>query len=458
MMKIKPVLCIITLLTFTAMAQDDAQDNHQNTTQTIESLVASNQLQITIKRVNDAQTIARQAITFEVEVATNRWFSRGTRIEEFDLENTIILPFEGLAFNSSRMIDGATWTTQSRDITIYPLDEGEYVSSQIRVFISVNTEHSGAVEGYWQLDPIKFSVSQPKQLALVDHYVVTDTFRIKKRSDFNKNNNYQIGDSVTLNVELHAERVPAMMLPELTDVDIKGISVFDEEPVLNDQQSRGEFNSSRQQTRTYIFEQAGDYKIPEQKFFFWDPSQKRLKTRKLRGFTIHIESDPNQQAKPRKNEQITPIPTIPWERVFGVALIISLLIVLFRNRQAIGRFYKQVTRYQRRQYRNAYIKACNDGEYQKACECLFRFLQTGKTRHETLHDYFPSEPQRTALKELVALAYDINEPIPQKKLVTRGSFARRNMLSLLKPEALATGHIRENLALLTINPRQCPDD
>ncbi|WP_394173183.1 hypothetical protein [Thalassotalea litorea] len=450
--------CGLLFLSISFNAQSRSNNPDTKPAQTIESLIDNEQLQINIKRLGQDNTIARQAVTFQVEVATNRWFSRGTRIEKFDLENAIVLPFDGMAFNSSRMIDGATWATQSRDITIYPLDEGEYSLPQIRVFVSVNTEHSGTVEGFWQLNPMNFSVSQPKQLALIDHYVVTDTFSVKQRSDFDKKADYQIGDSITQEVEFYAERVPAMMLPELAQMSVEGISVFDEEPILKDNQSRGEFSSSRHQTRTYIFEQAGNYTMAEQTFYYWDPSKNTLKTRKLPGFNIEIASDPNQQQKPRKNEQIAPIPTIPWERVFGVIVLVTLVIISIRKRQEILGFYKQVTRYQRRQYRRAYISSCHDGNYRQSCEYLYRYLRTGGERYSTLHRYFPIEPQRTYLQELVALAYDINEPIPEKKLVTRGSFARRKMLSLLKPERLAKERVWEDRELLNINPRQCPND
>lgn len=427
------------------------------TAKTIEELVNSQQLQITIQKLSQENPIARQAIIYQVEVATNRWFSRGTRIENFDLENAVVLPVEGMAFNSSRTINGETWATQARDITIYPLDEGDYTLPKIKVFVSVNSANDGIVEGYWELNPVSFSVRQPKQLALIDHYVVTDTLAVKQRSDYDKSARYQVGDSITQTIEISAERVPAMMLPELTDINIEGVSVFDEQPILKDNRSRGEFNSSRQQTRTYIFEQAGDYVIPRQTFYYWDPDRQSLKKRHLKALKINVASDPNQMQKSKQNEQVDPIEEVPWNMVFWVVLATALAIVVYRKRDTIAQIYRKVSRQQRRHYRRDYLKACNHGEFRQACESLFRYLRTGSRQHPTLQEYFQLEPQRTYLQELIALAYDINEPNRQKKLVTRGSFDKNKALSLLKPEQLAKESVWENRSLLAMNPRRVPE-
>ncbi|WP_246034039.1 hypothetical protein [Thalassotalea mangrovi] len=441
----KFILGFAVLIPLLAAANDDKPD--------IARLIADNQLQISLTRQTPKSTIARQAVILQIEVATNRWFSRGTQINKFHLDNAVVLPFDGAAFNSSRMIDGVTWAIQSREITLYPLVQGDFNIPAIDVFVSVNTEEYGVVEGNWQSAPLSFYVSQPKQLALVDHYVVTEKFKVQIDSDFDRSASYQIGDSVTQTVKISAQQVPAMMLPELIDPDIEGINIYSEAPVLNDQRQRGEFSSSRSQTRTLVFEQAGDYQIPAQTFYYWDPERSALQKKKLAGFSVTIATDPTQRPVSEKNQQLIPVETIPWTMIIITSVVLLLLVVALKFRQQLRKFYRTVTRQQRRHYRRDYISACHEERYRQASEYLYQFLRTGKAHYPTLQDYFPMQPQRTYLQELFALAYDINEPNPNKKLVTRGRFARRKMLSLLHPRAMPESNNRESMEILQLNPR-----
>jgi hypothetical protein len=50
---------------------------------------------------------------------------------------------------------------------------------------------------------------------------------------------------------------------------------------VNDRTERGEFSGERTETITYLFERAGSYVLPAQKFTWWNPDDQSLRSKVL---------------------------------------------------------------------------------------------------------------------------------------------------------------------------------
>ena len=72
---------------------------------TLEQLQQQGHLVINYRFSPREQVIQYQPVTIEIEVATDRWFARGVRIDDLDIEGAVINHQGNLSTNSSRQPD-----------------------------------------------------------------------------------------------------------------------------------------------------------------------------------------------------------------------------------------------------------------------------------------------------------------------------------------------------------------
>lgn len=76
--------------------------------------------------------IARQQLLLQIEMATDKWFSGGTRIGHFEIKNAIVQQREQFALNSTRQEGDKTRTVQQWTLVVYPQRSGSFQIPAIR--------------------------------------------------------------------------------------------------------------------------------------------------------------------------------------------------------------------------------------------------------------------------------------------------------------------------------------
>jgi len=213
--------------------------------------------------------IARQQINLNIEIATNKRFSGGMQIEHFEIPDAIVLQREKFALNSTRNETGVNWIIQQWTLVIYPQRRGVFNVPAIPLRLSVVGEDGKVVQGEVFTQPFEFNATLPESVKINDSWVATNRFSIKE--GFNKSiDQLVVGDALIRTINLSADNLPAMMLPEVIMEDIQGLAIYPGIPQLIDTANRGEYLAQRIQTITYVFEQAGDYTLPAQRFYWWN--------------------------------------------------------------------------------------------------------------------------------------------------------------------------------------------
>jgi hypothetical protein len=118
---------------------------------TPQTLLERGELRARVILETEPPLLQRAPLVLAVEVATPRWFSRGTRVADFRVPGAVLRPMSNFADNQTRRIDGASWTVQRWRYRIYAQDAGPLPLPALRVFVSVNTESDGSVEGELEL-------------------------------------------------------------------------------------------------------------------------------------------------------------------------------------------------------------------------------------------------------------------------------------------------------------------
>jgi len=376
----------------------------------VHSLIKENRLSVEIRLISSLPIIAKQPVLFHVEVATEQWFSKGTYLEYPSVPDAVMLPASGLAINGTKKIAGITWSSQIHEITLYPTKSGGYQLPPVETHVSVHTENDGVVQGSVYTESLDFTVSIPEVLKQYDDYIVSPDVQIDFNEDQAEKESYAVGEAVRQTITLTAIDVPGMMLPTLTTPDIEGLSIYHKPAQLNDKSSRGELTGIRIESFTYIFEQAGEYQIPEQIFYWWNMEAQELTELVIpaRKWTVSGVASGNIQAA---SKRFLLLPTVRQLGIFILTILTSVTIFLcYHFRFELLARYAQLTKLYYRTQRKEFLNAIEQKQYALACDILYQLVNHSRESICSLQSFFAGEPNKLlVLERLFDSAYGDTE-------------------------------------------------
>jgi len=282
--------------------------------------------------------VARQQLKLQIEVATDKWFSGGTRIGHFEIKDAIVLQRENFALNSTRTEGDKTWTVQQWTVAVYPQRSGAFEVPPIPLRLSIAGEKFEPIEGKTQSQPLVFTAGQPEAMQGQEGWVATSRFEVSESFD-KPLEELRPGDALQRIITISADNLPAMMLPQVQMADIPGMAIYAKPAVLADKVNRGDYIAERIQEITYVFEYPGEYELPAQSYHWLN-----LETRTAEVITLPAQSlvvvnltgqptdqtEAAQQKNSVKSESILPL-------IYKtVVVVVLLLIALWLSRRRIA--------------------------------------------------------------------------------------------------------------------------
>ncbi len=366
---------------------------------TVDDLLNSDQLKVDVRVSDDGLVSVKQPITLRIEVATDRWFSKGSRVGAFSMRDVVIPPVSELAINGNRKINGETWVTQVREILLYPVKAGSYQVPSLAVSVSVNSAQ-GIVEGKVMTKPVGFEVQLPEELRGIEDFIVSPDVSLEIEGDFDPDKLYRVGDAVTQVITMTAADTPAMMLPELSLAQLPGVSVYRKPSEVLNQSSRGDLQGVRIETRVYIFEEKGEYLLPEQAHYWWDSDDQVLKSLVVPEQKWIVE----RKAFSWKS-LATDFNWADYAKAFVSFLIgVALLWQLFRRRKVLIGLFLIYSRHRERKIKNDYMHSLQQQDYKSSCQWLYSFYNLPSGDSDTLRAVFSGDEERLAILERLFLA------------------------------------------------------
>lgn len=241
----------------------------------LEKQVVDGHLQIRSALSPDNGIVPGQRIALTLEIATDRWFSGGTRISIPEVPGLVILQNEQFASNASETRQGQTWVIQRWTLDVFPQREGDFSIPPITVKLKVNAPELGDVEGKLTSDATHFSTAIPAGLAQADHWVAAPAFSVKQ--SFNRDlDTLAVGDAFEQEVLFEASDLMAMMLPSYGIEQLQGLPAYPSPAVLENSNNRGQTRASRRVSISYMIEAPGEFLLPARDYFWWDTDNEEL--------------------------------------------------------------------------------------------------------------------------------------------------------------------------------------
>ncbi len=270
----------------------------------------------------DGQLVPGQKLRLTLEVRTDSWFTGGTRIAIPEQPGLVILQTEQFASNSSENRGGKSWVIQRWYLDVYPQSSGDFTVGPLALTVEVNAGGLEVARGEILAPPVEFSVSVPAALETADFWVASPQFTVEQRFDKSLEA-LEPGDAFTRTIEFAASDVMAMMLPTFAEESLPGLAAYPAPPVLDNRSNRGQASASKVQSISYVVESPGNYRLPEQEFFWWDTTAGELKLLSLPATELFIAGEPTVV-----NEQSEPLLT-PKQWLWGLAALAVVALTLW---------------------------------------------------------------------------------------------------------------------------------
>jgi hypothetical protein len=247
--------------------------------------LGSLQLRTSLSKVSNV--VPGQQIKLTLEIATDRSFGGGTRIEVPEVAGLVILQTESFASNSSEVREGISWVIQRWNLDVYAQREGTFSIPSISARVKVSEEGGALIEGSVSGPALVFSATRPESLRRAQAWVAAPSFSATQTFDSDLEN-LVVGDAIERKILFTAEDVMAMMLPTFKEPKLNGFTRYSEPPKLKNRSNRGTTIASRELTLTYIIEAPGEYQLPAQEYFWWDTRSNEVELVSIPAVSINV--------------------------------------------------------------------------------------------------------------------------------------------------------------------------
>lgn len=362
---------------------------------TLEKLQRDGHLRVDYRIATESVVIQHQPVTLEIEVSTDRWFARGTKIPRFEIDGAVVYRGSELSTNSSRIERGQTWAVQLWTLVFYPQKSGTIELPEIEIFVSIDAVDNIAVEGVVILPAKSLEVVLPSEMQGMTNWVATNRLSITETYEGLKDS-YQPGDAITRTVEMVLDDAPAMMLPAINMPVVDGLGLYVVPPKVFEKSNRGTLVGYRVEQFIYTIERAGAYQLPEQSFTWWNLNSGTKEVISLgavdvvtEGFDATIDTSVTD-GQELFDESLLTIFVGSLLAVVGSLLLVWILQSLgmkqrlqaLRQARSIRRDFVEAVKQGRAidalQYLYIKLESCSrlnrvqtlEGAYQSDCECL----------------------------------------------------------------------------------------
>jgi hypothetical protein len=250
-------------------------------------LQSEKHIEISAELLPFTDIVVGQRTELVINIATDRWFTGGTRFEIPEVDGLVIIQTNNFASNSSENRKGQSWVIQRWSLDVFPQRSGTFTIPPINARLSVNDEAAGDVKGTLQSPSLTFQANVPAALAKAQHWVAAPDYKVSQSFD-RELTGLKAGDAIERSVVFEASNVMAMMLPGWQAEDLSGLAVYPQPPSLSNSNNRGSMIAKRVEHITYIVEEPGQYQLPARDYYWWDTSEGELQIRFLPAVDITV--------------------------------------------------------------------------------------------------------------------------------------------------------------------------
>ncbi|UPW16720.1 BatD family protein [Agarivorans sp. TSD2052] len=241
------------------------------------------------QEANNQVFAVNQQVVLTIDVATPRWFTRGTKISDIEIANTIVKQRNPMATNYTERIDGQTWSRQRWEVTLYPQVSGSYKIDPVAIQVQYSMPDNKSKSATLYTKPLFFNVKMPSGLITDDHtWLSASAVNLSQDWDMSSNT-LKVGDVITRTIAVDAVDTLSILIPELLPTTAnKAYQTYTSPIRLHDSHERGHYQSSRVEQHTYVLQQGGELDFPSYTVLWWNSDAQQLETIIIEGHSVTV--------------------------------------------------------------------------------------------------------------------------------------------------------------------------
>jgi hypothetical protein len=238
-----------------------------------------------------------QGVPLVVELLSPGFFAGSPTFYLPHVPEVLILQGNERPVLGSEMIEGANYTIQRHELTIFSQRAGHVNIPSFQVHFSTREGAAAPTEHLLRTDEVSLDVKLPPG---AEGLAMLISARDLKATEIWQpdTGGAKAGNAFTRTITFSASDVPAMAFPPFAAPDVAGLGVYPKAPKLFDQSERGTMRGERQDIITYICKRPGRFVVPAARFTWWDLDHHQLRTVDFPARTLEVTANAAFSGRP----------------------------------------------------------------------------------------------------------------------------------------------------------------
>jgi len=314
-----------------------------------------------------------QKIPFYIDLLSPGFFSGTPKFDLPEISGVLVMKIPERPVMGTEEIEGHSYTKQRHEFVLFSQRPGQIDIPAFTVRFGISSQAgAGPKEIALKTSPLTLTPNIPPGAEKLASIISTRDLEVTE--SWNPAPKDAVtGDAFTRTVTFQAPDTPGMAFAPITELNIYGIGIYAEAPVVNAQMERGDFVGQRTEKVTYVMESAGKMTIPSITFHWFDIASETVKTEKLPEVVFNVKAAIMRQSsgKPAMGGALN---------MFFVILFVLMAItvaVLWRCRSYLAAYLKSWQEIQKAgesHYFKQFSKACRNDDPHSALKTLMAWL------------------------------------------------------------------------------------
>ncbi len=317
--------------------------------------------------INPEQAWIGQRVILQIDILAPDAWAKIARFDNIELAGAYILPLKGEGIRIQETVDGASYSGQRYELSIYPQRSGTFevqmppLQAEVRSFGADAQSRRENVS----LPPVTFTSRVPPGAEGMRGLVSTTALKATQSWEPDLSE-LEVGNAISRTVSLEAAAISGMAFEPLQQEPIAGLAAYPAQASVDDRQVRGTIEGRRTESITYVAERTGSYELPAIRINWWNIGTETLEQIELEGMRLSVKAAPHGTLPDLTSEGAR-------GRIAVAAVVLLLLLLLFIFRHQLLEWWHRMAD-ARAESEHCYFRALKSSVRRGQTRSIFREL------------------------------------------------------------------------------------
>lgn len=346
---------------------------------------AAEPAQVEIKLATDGAIWQGQRVVIRTTIKSPDTFANVPAFDLPQVTGAILVPPSGSPVLGTETIGDDSFTTQTHDLLVFPQQVGTITIPSFTIRFSSSVGFGKPVQSQIvKTTPVSFSVKKPPGTEHLAMVLTTTNLSVHETWEPQPGKEpVAVGTAFKRTIQTTAGDLPGIVLPTFQIQPPAGLRVYKQEPILNDEDNRGDLTGKRSDSATFVCEQSGTYELPAMTVTWWNPTEQVLHHATLPARTIKVAAPSTTEL----TKQPTPsAASSAWTaaRLISATILVGVICAVVWFWPTLTGFWnahQAVVAESEPHYFQVIVKACHSGDAKVTYQAILAWREKLDLEH-----------------------------------------------------------------------------